>query len=98
MAVGSDSSSLVCDLEEIAGAEVDLVLQTSFETVIPIEVKFRNMKTLSISRGYRSFLEVYQPQQGFVITKNQSGILDYPHGKIYFIPLNHLPEMFQKIT
>jgi predicted AAA+ superfamily ATPase len=79
-----------------AGAEVDFVIQTGFDTIIPIEVKFRNSTGLTLSRGFRSFLDAYQPAQGFVITKNQVGELHYPHGRINFIPLSSLPKLFEK--
>ncbi len=81
-----------------AGAEVDFVIQTGFDSVIPIEVKFRNSKDLTLSRGYRSFLEAYQPVQGFVITKNQAGELPYSHGRIYFIPLSTLPILLKYLN
>ncbi|HVV69344.1 MAG TPA: ATP-binding protein [Gammaproteobacteria bacterium] len=81
-----------------AGAEVDFVIQTGFDTIIPIEVKFRNTKDLILSRSYRSFLDAYQPAQGYVITKNQTGELNYPFGRINFIPLCALPTLFENIT
>lgn len=77
-----------------SGAEVDFVLKMDFETVIPIEVKYRNMTGLTLSRGYKSFLDAYQPKKGFVITKDQVGILDYNGSPIYFIPLCDLPQLF----
>src|SRR5262249_51714694 len=79
------------------GAEVDFVLKTGFNTVIPIEVKFRNYAGLTLSRGYRSFLDSYQPAQGFVITKNQLGEWLYPGGRINFIPFSALPDLFEQL-
>ncbi|MFT3742276.1 MAG: ATP-binding protein [Gammaproteobacteria bacterium] len=87
----------ICYWRTKGGAEVDFVIKTSFDTVIPIEVKFRNLAGLTLSRGYRSFLDSYQPAQGFVITKNQFGELTYPHGRIYFIPFSALPELFMML-
>jgi predicted AAA+ superfamily ATPase len=78
-----------------SGAEVDFVIKTDFSTVIPIEVKFRNATDLHLSRGYKSFLEAYQPKQSFVITKNQQGSLHYQQTKIHFIALPNLPQLFE---
>ncbi len=78
-----------------AGAEVDFVLKTDFDTVIPIEVKYRNLSGLSLTRSYRSFLDAYKPKSGFVITNNQIGSLVYNQSKIHFIPLRDLVGLFE---
>lgn len=80
-----------------SGAEVDFILRTDFETVIPIEVKYRNLRGLDLSRGYKSFLDAYQPRQGFLISKNQIGKIEYNQSTIHFIPLELLPELFKKL-
>jgi len=80
-----------------SGAEVDFVLKIDFDTVIPIEVKYRNVSRLSLTRGYRSFLDAYQPKIGFIITKNQGGELIYNQSKIHFIPLCDLAMLFEYI-
>lgn len=76
------------------GAEVDFVIKTDFETAIPIEVKYQNSSVLKLSRGYKSYLDAYEPQKSFVITKNQLGELNYKKTKIHFIPLGDLPNLF----
>ncbi len=78
-----------------SGAEIDFILKTDFETVFPIEVKYRNSTGLTLSRGYKSFLDAYRPKVGFVITKNQSGSIDYEDTRIYFVPLDQLPVLFK---
>lgn len=80
-----------------AGAEVDFILQTSFETIIPIEVKYRNRLDLSLTRSYKSFLEAYQPALGFVITKNQTGTIKHGRSEIHFLPLEELTKIFSII-
>lgn len=79
------------------GAEVDFVLKTDFETIIPIEVKYRNVKDLSLSRSYRSFLDAYQPTLGIIITKNQVGVLNYNQSQVHFISLDQLTSLFKQV-
>ena len=76
------------------GAEVDFVIRTNFDTVVPIEAKYRNASGLTLSRSYKSFLDAYQPRLGVIITKNQTGQIDYHGSQIYFIPLADLPVLF----
>ncbi|MCK5104250.1 MAG: ATP-binding protein [Cyclobacteriaceae bacterium] len=47
-------------------AEVDFVIR-QVDKIFPIEVKFTHLKKPTISRSYRSFIEKYQPQQGYII-------------------------------
>jgi len=61
-------------------------------------VKFRNAPELSLSRSYKSFLDAYQPKLGFVITKNQTGQMDYHGSQIYFIALPDLPSLFNNLS
>ena len=80
-----------------SGAEVDFILKTDFETIVPIEVKYRNSTGLSLGRGYKSFLDAYRPKKGFVVTKNQVGQVDYEGTTIYFVPLDRLPMLFDSL-
>ena len=80
-----------------AGAEVDFVLKTDFNTAIPVEVKYRNSLDLSLTRGYKSFLSAYQPPMGFVITKELVGVMEFEGIPIHFIPLSELHSLFIKI-
>lgn len=73
-----------------AQAEVDFVLFWNKERLIPIEVKYRAMKKPVISRGYRSFLEAYQPKVGVMFTKDLFDEVQVGSTKVYFIPLTHL--------
>ena len=52
-----------------SGAEVDFVLYKNQNCIIPIEAKYRTMKSPVISRAFRSFIEGYQPRFGFFVTK-----------------------------
>lgn len=78
-------------------AEVDFVLYKNDEHFIPIEVKYRNMNRLQISRGFRSFIEAYQPKYAIFITKDKQGKMEVNNCEIHFISINHLTEMFKLI-
>jgi len=52
------------------------------------------MTQFKITRGFRSFLEVYKPKLGFIICKNQVGSMTLGETVIHFIPLNELPSLF----
>ena len=80
-----------------SGAEVDFVLVYKKEFVIPVEVKFRNLSKPSVSRGFRSFLQAYQPNQAFILTKELSAVEKIENSEVFFIPLEHLEALFLKI-
>lgn len=50
-------------------AEVDFVIRKG-DQVIPLEVKFRDLKKTEIRRSFRGFLEGYHPDHGYVINKS----------------------------
>ncbi len=80
-----------------SGAEVDFVLCYR-DSVIPIEVKFRSMKDATITRGFRSFLEAYQPKYGFFITKEFNKKIIIDQCEIYFISFPRLLRLFDVIS
>lgn len=49
-------------------AEVDFVIRKG-DKVIPLEVKYRDMKKAEFRRSFRGFLETYHPKEGYVINK-----------------------------
>ena len=73
-----------------SGAEVDFVVYKNNELFIPIEAKYRNLKSLSISRGYRSFLQAYQPKIGIILTKDVQGECMIENCNLYFIPFSDI--------
>ena len=80
-----------------AGAEVDFIIKLNFDTIVPVEVKYRNSSGLNLSRSYKSFLDAYHPRIGFVITKNQTGQLEYQQSQIYFVALGNLSSLFEHL-
>ncbi len=80
-----------------SGAEVDFILCYE-NSVIPIEVKFRNMKGAVISRGFRSFIDAYLPKHGFYITKDFNKKIIIDQCEVNFISFSRLSRLFDKLT
>lgn len=81
-----------------SGAEVDFVLYRNQEIFLPVEVKYRNLLTPSISRGFRSFLQAYQPRLAIVLTKNLYAEWAQENCKILFMPVTDLTAFFKALT
>lgn len=77
-----------------AGAEVDFVVYKNIENFLPIEVKYREIKKPSISRGFRSFLQAYKPKLGIYITKSLIASAVFEDTEVHFIPLAKLEQLF----
>lgn len=77
-----------------AQAEIDFILYKNRENFIPIEVKHQRMTRPTIQRGYRSFIDAYQPSYGVIITKNFAAEETIGHSVIYFIPLEQIGKLF----
>jgi hypothetical protein len=80
-----------------SGAEVDFVIYKNETAILPVEVKYRNLSASSVSRGYRSFLQAYQPKIGIVITKEWIGSERIENTEVHFIPLTKLEKIFALI-
>lgn len=80
-----------------SGAEVDFILYKNQHTIIPIEVKFRVMHKASITRSFRSFIEAYQPTDGFFITKDFNQKLTVNGCTIHFISFSRLDVFFDQL-
>jgi predicted AAA+ superfamily ATPase len=77
------------------GAEVDFVLYKNAEIFVPIEIKYRNLVNLSVSRGFRSFVQAYQPKLGIIITKDLYGELMVDNSHIFFIPFSNVQKCLE---
>jgi predicted AAA+ superfamily ATPase len=77
-----------------SGAEVDFVVYKNDDNFIPIEAKYQNLSSFSISRSFRSFLQAYQPKKGVIITKNFIGTAQFENVEVHFIPLEKLDKLF----
>lgn len=79
------------------GAEVDFVLYQDDDTLIPVEVKYINFSRFKLTRGYRSFIETYQPKIGFMITKNFYAKEMIGNCQLYCFPLTDLKELLLQL-
>ncbi|MBU1017285.1 ATP-binding protein [Patescibacteria group bacterium] len=68
------------------GAEVDFVLKMQGE-LVPIEVKFQNMKKAEISKSLVSFINLYSVKRAVVLTKNFSGTRLFGNARVAFFPI-----------
>jgi hypothetical protein len=81
-----------------SGAEVDFIVRKNDESILPIEVKYRNFTGVQISRGYHSFLQAYQPKKAVVITKNLITVEAIDNVEVSFIPPERLDLLFPLIA
>ena len=72
-----------------AGAEVDFIFHTGGEE-IPVEVKFSKFERAKISKSFASFIRVYNPKRGVVLTKNYWGVEKKGATEILFAPVCYL--------
>ncbi len=70
-------------------AEIDFVLNLERE-IIPVEVKFAEMKKPKVSRGFRSFVNSYKPKKGLIVTKNLFDEIKINDTMVKFIPACYL--------
>ena len=66
-------------------AEIDFIL-TKGDKVIPIEVK----TSKRISKGFYTFIKMYKPEKGLIITLNEFDIKDIYNTKVYTIPAYYI--------
>lgn len=71
-------------------AEVDFVINRSGE-IIPIEVKYGEINTPTISRSFRSFIDKYNPNEAWLINRNFESEMVLNKTRIRFLPYYSLP-------
>lgn len=69
----------------LGGAEVDFVLNDS-RTVIPVEVKYSELKDTEITISLRNFIEKYKPAEAWVINLSLSAEVKIGKTLLKFIP------------
>ena len=79
-----------------SGAEVDFVIRAG-QKIVPIEVKYQNMKGPKLTRGFRSFLKSYQPPLSAVITKSFTAKVKEENGTVMFLTLDEIDKVLKKI-
>lgn len=78
-----------------SGAEVDFVLYKNEDCIIPVEAKYRSMKSAVITRAFRSFIDAYQPRHGFFITKDFNKQIMINNCEVHFISFSRIQKMFE---
>ena len=73
-------------------AEVDFIIEDDGDP-IPVEVKTTIVKP-TVNRSFRSFLNKYSPEKGFVATNNYYAQIELDNSKIVFTPHWHLKFQF----
>lgn len=68
------------------GQETDFVLEQQ-QQLIPIEVKFREMKKAALPSGLRGFIRQYAPEKAIVVTKNFLHVDTFQKTTILYLPI-----------
>lgn len=69
-----------------SGAEVGFIVQKGTK-LFPIEVKYKEMSSLNVSKSIVSFIESYEPKIFFVLTKGTWGRRNIENTEVLFIPV-----------
>lgn len=77
-------------------AEVDFILSYG-EKVLPIEVKYKEFKEISVERSLRSFIDKYNPQVAIIVNKNLKSEIVINNTKVQFIPFFELNKELDKV-
>ncbi|MCL4374547.1 ATP-binding protein [Patescibacteria group bacterium] len=77
-------------------AEVDFVINTG-KDILPIEVKYTNLKTPEMGRSFRSFLSKYRTSKAFVVNLSLTQEITLENTRVYFIPYFNTSVITKKI-
>ena len=72
-----------------AGAEVDFVIVNA-QNMIPIEVKYSNLKNPEVTRSMLSFIDAYKPKCAIILNKGFIGSTERNDTKIIFLPITYV--------
>ncbi len=72
-------------------AEIDFVID-KITDLIPIEVKFKNLKTEEVPRSFYNFIEKYKPKKAFIVNLKLESKINVGKTEINFIPYTKLFE------
>ena len=70
-------------------AEVDFVFESG-KTVTPLEVKYKQLRQVSVPASLRSFILKYHPKSAYVINLSLRDTAHIDDTKISFLPFNEL--------
>jgi len=80
-----DTSAKVCFYRSKDKAEVDFVIDFG-KTVLPIEVKYKTMRTPEMTRALKSFIKKYKPEKALVINLSLEKSVTINSTKVTFLP------------
>jgi uncharacterized protein len=66
-------------------AEVDFIL-SSGDNHVPIEVKYKYMRSPEIDRSFRSFIKKYNPQKAIIINLDYKDSVKIENTEVFFLP------------
>ena len=70
-------------------AEVDFVIEDG-QRLIPVEVKYKQLKQEKVPTSLRSFIEKYSPENAYVINLNLNKTLHVRKTTLFFLPFHEL--------
>lgn len=70
-------------------AEVDVVLELQGR-ILPVEVKFKNLRNEKIGRSLKSFIQKYQPTESWIVNLSHKSEVKVSDTVVKFIPIGEL--------
>lgn len=64
-------------------SEVDFVVDKKTD-VLPVEVKYKSLRKPTVSRAFRSFIEKYQPREGWIVNLDYEGEMEIEGTRVRF--------------
>ncbi|HBI97149.1 TPA: ATPase [Candidatus Falkowbacteria bacterium] len=80
-----DSAQDIYFWRTLGGAEVDFVMKSG-QTVLPIEVKYSNLKNNNVAVSLRNFIEKYKPIEAWVVNLSYKSEVKINNTLVKFIP------------
>ncbi|MFH1000137.1 MAG: DUF4143 domain-containing protein [Bacteroidota bacterium] len=71
-------------------AEVDFILHAP-SGIIPVEVKYSDLKTASMTRSFRNFIEKYNPGEAWIINLFFESEIRLNNTRVKFLPFFKIP-------
>jgi predicted AAA+ superfamily ATPase len=70
-------------------AEVDFVIKAG-KRLIPVEVKYQDLKKEKVPASLRSFIDKYKPERAFIVNISLSRTLEIDKTTLFFLPFHEL--------
>lgn len=76
-----------------AGAEVDFIIRKGSD-LYPVEVKYKKMKNLNVTKSVLSFIKNYKPERFLILTKGSWGQREIEGTEVLFAPVWYFDAYF----